>query len=75
MGPDSVILIDEMILPDRNVHWHSTQIDLTMMAALASVERTQTHWAKLLDSVGLKVANTYVYTPSLYESIMTVVHK
>lgn len=40
IDPDSVILIDEMVLPDRNVHWHSTQIDLTMMVALAAVERT-----------------------------------
>ena len=75
MGPDSVILLDEMVLPDCSVHWQSTQIDLTMMAAMASIERTKAQWARLLDSVDLKIAEVYTYTPSIYESIMTVVRK
>ena len=75
MGPDSAILLDEMVLPDTNVHWQSAQIDITMMAALASIERTRTMWADLLDSVGLKIEKVLTYTPSIYESIMTVVRK
>ena len=75
MGPESVILIDEMVFPNKGVHWQSAQIDLTMMAALASVERTQAQWSDLLDSVGLKIAKVYTYTPSVCESIMTVVRK
>lgn len=73
MGPDSVILVDEMVLPDTEVHWQCTQTDLTMVAALASIERTRTQWAELLASVGLEIANIRTYTPSVYESIMTVV--
>lgn len=34
MGPDVVILADEMVLPDTQMHWQPTQIDLTIMAAL-----------------------------------------
>ena len=75
MGKDSMILIDEMILPDWKIHWHSTQVDLTMMAALAAIERTREQWTSLLDSAGLKILNTYTYTPSVYESVMAVVHK
>ena len=75
MGPESVILLDEMVLPDTKVHWQSTQIDLTMMAALASRERTRTQWAELLGSVGLEIVAIRTYTPSIYESIMTVVKK
>ena len=75
MGPDSVILLDEMVLPDENVHWQSAEIDMTMMAALASIERTKTMWADLLDSVGLKIEKILTYTPSLSESVMTVVRK
>ena len=75
MGEHSVILIDEMLLPDVNVHWHVTQIDLTMMTALASIERTQGQWAALLDSVGLKIQKTFTYTPSIYESVMAIVRK
>ena len=75
MGPESVILIDEMVLPNEGVHWQSTQVDLTMMAALAAMERTQAQWSYLLDSVDLKIANIHTYTPLVYESIMTVVRK
>ncbi|KAL8749420.1 MAG: hypothetical protein Q9184_006814 [Pyrenodesmia sp. 2 TL-2023] len=75
MGPESVILVVEMVLPDANVHWHPTQPDLTVMAALASQERTPTERTELLASVGLKIVNTYIYTPSIYESVMHVVRK
>lgn len=75
MGPDSVILLDEMVLPDTEVHWQCTQVDLTMMAGLASWERTHSQWAELLGSIGLKIAKTYTYTPSVYESVMHVVRE
>ena len=70
-----MILIDEMILPDKGVHWQATTLDLTMMAALAAIERTRTQWVDLLGSVGLRIADVYTYTPSVYESIMTVIRK
>ena len=75
MGPESVILLDEMVFPDSSVHYQSTQIDLTMMASLGSIERTKSMWADLLDSVGLKIEKILIYTPSIYESVMTVVRK
>jgi O-methyltransferase domain len=75
MGKDSLILIDEMVLPNTGVHWQATQIDLTMMSALASMERTHEQWSALLDSMGLKITKTYVYTPSLHESVIVAVPK
>lgn len=75
MGKDSVIIIDDMRLPDRNVHWHVTEIDLTMMTALAAIERTESQWSALLDSVGLKITKTFTYTPSVYEGVMVVERK
>ncbi|MCJ1313932.1 hypothetical protein MMC25_007612 [Agyrium rufum] len=75
MGDDSVILIDEMVLPDAHPHWQSTQIDLTMMCALAAMERTQSQFAELLDSVGLKVEKQYVYTPWVHETVLKVIRK
>ncbi|KAK0506920.1 hypothetical protein JMJ35_010620 [Cladonia borealis] len=75
MAPESVILLDEMILPDSGVHYQSTQTDLTMMASCASIERTKSMWADLLDSVGLKVEKALIYTPSIYETVMTVVRE
>lgn len=75
MGEHSVLLVDEMVLPDTNVHFHATQCDLLMMSALAAIERTRNDWADLLDSVGLTILETLTYTPSVYESVMVVVRK
>ena len=75
MDENSAILIDEMVLPDRNVNFYATQIDLTMMTALASMERTYSQWTALLESVDLKINKVYTYTPAIYESVIHVVRK
>ncbi len=43
MDKDSVILIDDRILPDQGAH-HATQLDLTMIAILGAMERTEKQW-------------------------------
>ena len=75
MGKDSAILIEDMVLPASGVHWQATQVDLTMMCALAAVERTKDQWHDLLDSVGLKIKNVYVHKPSVHESVIVAVPK
>ena len=75
MGKDSVLLIDEMVLPDTQVDWHVTSIDLTMMCAFAARERTETQWNAILESVGLKLVKKLTYKPSVYESVMATVPK
>lgn len=75
MSKESLILIEEMVLPDTNVFWQAAQIDLTMMSALASVERTQTQWQELLNSVGLEIVKTDVFTPWAHESVLAAVPK
>jgi len=73
MGKDSVILIDEMVLPDVGVHSNVTSIDMSMMCVLASRERTQSEWDALFASEGLKRLGTWAYKPTNYESVMKVV--
>jgi demethylsterigmatocystin 6-O-methyltransferase len=73
MAPDSVIIIDDMVLPDSGVHWQATQIDLVMMTALASQERTREQWYDLLGKAGLKINKVYTYTASLQDSIIEAV--
>lgn len=73
MSEESVFLIDEMVFPDSKVSWQAAQFDLTMMCAHASMERTQTQWKALLDSVDLKIRDTYVYNPSCHQAVMAVV--
>lgn len=75
MDKDSVILIDEMILPSQGAHWRATQLDLTMMASLGAMERTEEQWYSLIDSAGLKIKSVCTYTPELRDSIIVAVPK
>lgn len=73
MSEESVLLIDEMVFPNSGVSWQAAQFDLTMMCAHASMERTQTQWKALLDSVDLKIRDTWVYNRSCHQAVMAVV--
>ncbi|KAF2092637.1 O-methyltransferase [Rhizodiscina lignyota] len=75
MTSDSMILIDEMVLPDIGAHWHATQYDLTMMVALAAQERTRSQWEALLDQAGLQITSVHCYTKTVAESIIEAVSK
>ena len=75
MSKDSVILIDDMILPNQGADWRATQIDLNMMAGLAAMERTEKQWYSLIDLAGLKIKSVCTYTPELRDSIIMVVPK
>lgn len=70
LGPDSVILIDDMVLPGEGVHWQAAQLDLTMMICLASIERTEEQWMALIPKAGLRINKIYQYTASLGDSIL-----
>ncbi|CAG8126401.1 unnamed protein product [Penicillium salamii] len=72
LGPDSVILIDDMVLPNAGVHWYGTVLDMTMMAGLAAQERTEEQWNGLMEKAGLKIQKVYTYT-SFYHSILECV--
>ncbi|KAL2043501.1 hypothetical protein N7G274_003808 [Stereocaulon virgatum] len=72
MGKESIILLDEWVLPKTGVSSYAASMDLTMMAAFASKERTEAQWRILLDSVGLRLVKSYTYNPLNYETVMDV---
>lgn len=72
MAPDSVLLVDEMILPDVGVNSQVSSIDMTMLATFASMERTEAQWREAFKEVGLELAKTYRYNSVNYESVMDV---
>ncbi|KAL2756635.1 hypothetical protein ACRALDRAFT_1075525 [Sodiomyces alcalophilus JCM 7366] len=72
MAPDSVLLLDEMVLPETGVNSYAAAMDLTMMAAFASMERSEAQWRKIVEDVGLKLVKTYPYNPVSYESVMDI---
>ena len=75
MTRDSVLLIDEMIIPNRGVHPLATELDMTMMACLAAMERTSKHWDALLDEAGLKILQKRTYNNVTGESVIVTVPK
>ncbi|KAG6357401.1 hypothetical protein INS49_013278 [Diaporthe citri] len=74
-GPESQILIDDMVLPDSGVPWEAATVDLTIMASLGSRERTLKEWYALLDQAGLKALHVYTYQPRRQDSIIQAVPK
>lgn len=61
MGKDSLILLDEMVLPPQHVDEVSMQADLTMMAFHSSMERSEEQWAKLVGAAGLNIKKIVMY--------------
>lgn len=55
MGPDSYILIDDIIIPDIGAYARTTEMDFIMMTTLAAMERMRKQWDDLLAAAGLEV--------------------
>ncbi|KAF3022577.1 hypothetical protein E8E14_013322 [Neopestalotiopsis sp. 37M] len=72
MTPDSILLVDEMILPETGVNYDVASIDMTMLGAFASLERTEAQWRETFEDVGLELVRSYTYMPQNYESVMDV---
>ncbi|KAF3058092.1 putative transporter C11D3.18C [Daldinia childiae] len=70
MDKDSLLLIDEIVLPDRGAHRYETQLDLTMLAMLNAEARTETHWKQLLAEVGMEVKDIVFYEEETREGII-----
>jgi len=75
MSSESLILIDEMVVPDKGISWQAAQMDLLMMSAFGSLERSKQQWHKLLNDAGLKILNVLTYTTSLQNSVIMAVPK
>ena len=72
MAADSILLIDEMLLPDTGVNPYVASTDLTMMAARASRERSRSEWREIIEGAGLRLVEVYTYNPTTNESVMDV---
>lgn len=70
MVPDSILLVDEMILPEAGTHVDAASMDLTMLSAFAGMERTEAQWRSIIDKVGLSLRAIYVYNPLSHEGVM-----
>ncbi|KAH7384628.1 S-adenosyl-L-methionine-dependent methyltransferase [Pyrenochaeta sp. MPI-SDFR-AT-0127] len=72
MVPESILLVDELVLPEAGVNYIAASIDMTMLSAFASMERTEAQWCETFEDVGLELVRTYTYNTQAYESVMDV---
>lgn len=73
MGPESLILIDEVVLPDSKVPWQVAIMNLSMSACLGGMERSKEDWTNLLGRAGLKMVDVHKYDDVKFHSIVTAV--
>ena len=69
MTPQSVLLINDMILPETNIPAYATALDLVMLGACGSLERTGKQWKDLLGDVGLEIKEAIVYDHETFHGI------
>ncbi|KAL8790085.1 MAG: hypothetical protein Q9213_000787 [Squamulea squamosa] len=75
MDGHSVILIDDMVIPNQGASWRATQLDFTMMAAFAAMERTERQWHSLMAAAGLEIRGIHTYNANVRDSIIIAVPK
>lgn len=59
MASDSILLVNENVLPGSNVPLIQAQMDLAMMACFSSLDRTEQQFGELFDSAGFKITQTW----------------
>ncbi|KAF2712665.1 methyltransferase B [Pleomassaria siparia CBS 279.74] len=70
MGPESRLVIDEVVLPNSNIPWPAAYMDLTMMSCLGGIERTRAEYEALLDQAGLKMMDVKQYDAKMQSVII-----
>lgn len=70
MTEESVILINDMVLPEVKVPAFAATLDLVMLGACGSRERTMKEWEHLLGGVGLLLKECIMYDPNQCHGII-----
>ncbi|KAI0438314.1 S-adenosyl-L-methionine-dependent methyltransferase [Xylaria telfairii] len=70
MTEESVILINDMVLPEFKVPAFAATLDLVMLGACGSRERTMKEWEHLLGGVGLLLKECIMYDPDQCHGII-----
>ncbi|KEY72251.1 hypothetical protein S7711_00250 [Stachybotrys chartarum IBT 7711] len=72
MTEESVLLVDEILVPEFGVNLEASAHDMTMLAACAGAERSEVQWIETFGRLGLRLVKTYLYNAPSYESVMDV---
>ncbi|CAI6227200.1 unnamed protein product [Periconia digitata] len=67
---DSVLLIDEIVLPERDATPQGAQHDIEVMICVGGIERTKAQWENLLATAGLKLKEVINYDDEFEDSVI-----
>ncbi|KAG5742681.1 hypothetical protein H9Q70_014582 [Fusarium xylarioides] len=70
MNTESLLVIDDLVVPDEGACTPACQLDFIMMASIAGKKRTRDQWYKLLDAAGFKISQVLTYTWPLQDSLI-----
>ena len=70
MADDSVVILDDVIMPRVGATWKQASMDLAMMTMLAAMERTEEHFSKLLAESGLRLREVWTYDEDYGDSLI-----
>jgi len=73
MANDSIVIIDDVVMPKTHATWKQTSMDIAMMTMLAAVERTADHFSRLLSEVGLSIRDIWTYDDEFGDSFIVAV--
>ncbi|KAI9711458.1 MAG: hypothetical protein M1820_002021 [Bogoriella megaspora] len=70
MSLDSILLIDEMVVPTNGANKISMQIDMTIYVSCGAGERTEKQWNEVLNAAGFRIESVWAYHDELNDSII-----
>ena len=75
MSADSLVAIDEVVMPDENTHLWPASLDLQMYTLFGTMERTAMQWDAILDKAGLHAVEVKRYAPVMRSSVIYAARK
>ena len=73
MAPDSIVIVDDVVMPKVGASWKQTSMDIAMLTMLAAVERTADHFGLMFKEVGLKIRDIWTYDEDYGDSFIVAV--
>ncbi|KAE8334963.1 hypothetical protein BDV24DRAFT_171736 [Aspergillus arachidicola] len=70
MSADSLVAIDEVVVPEENAHVWPAGLDLQMYSLFSTTERTASQWDTILDKAGLRAVAVKKYAPVMQSSVI-----
>jgi demethylsterigmatocystin 6-O-methyltransferase len=73
MAEDSVLIVDDVVMPRVGASWKQASMDIAMMTMLAAMERTEEQFRLLLLSAGLRLRDVWTYDDEYGDSLLVAV--